>query len=51
LGGVGENFVAKKVAEDTPVKVISSDSEGDEIEVLAGPNAGLRGYVAKDTVD
>jgi hypothetical protein len=51
VGGLGETFIAKKVAENTPVKVFSSDSEGDEIQVLEGPNAGLRGYVAKDNVD
>jgi hypothetical protein len=51
VGGFGETFMAKKVAGDTPVKVLSSDSEGDEIQVLQGPNAGLRGYVAKDNVD
>jgi hypothetical protein len=51
VGGLGESFMAKKVAENTPVKVLSSDSEGDDVQVLEGPNAGLRGYVAKDNVD
>jgi hypothetical protein len=51
VGGLGESFTATKVAQDTPVKVLSSDSEGDDIQVLEGPNAGLRGYVAKDNVE
>jgi hypothetical protein len=51
VGGLGESFMAKKVAENTPVKVLSSDSEGYQIQVLQGPNAGLRGYVARDNVD
>lgn len=51
VGGLGETFVAKKVAGNTPVKVLSSDSQSDEIQVLEGPNAGLHGYVAKDNVD
>jgi hypothetical protein len=51
VGGLGETFMARKVANDTPVKILSSDSEGDEIQVLQGPNAGLHGYVAKDNVD
>jgi hypothetical protein len=51
VGGLGETFMAKKVAENTPVKVLSADSEGDDVQVLEGPNAGLRGYVAKDNVD
>ena len=51
VGGLGETFTAKKVAQDTPVKILSSDSEGDDIQVLEGPNAGLRGYVANDNVE
>jgi hypothetical protein len=51
MGGIGETFLAQKVAEHTQVKILSSDAEGAEIEILQGPNAGLRGYVAKDNVD
>jgi hypothetical protein len=51
VGGLGETFMAMRVAADTPVKILSSDSEGADIQVLEGPNAGLRGYVAKDNVD
>ena len=49
-GGVGENLMSRKVGQDTQVKILSSDSEGYEIQVVDGPNAGLRGYVAKDNV-
>jgi hypothetical protein len=51
VGGLGESFMAKKVAGNTPVKILSSDSEGDDIQVLEGPDSGLRGYVAKDNVN
>jgi hypothetical protein len=51
IGGLGEAFMARKIAENTQVKILSSDSEGDDIQVLQGPHAGLRGYVAKDNVD
>jgi hypothetical protein len=51
VGGLGETFMTKQVAENTAVKILSSDSEGADIQVLEGPNAGLRGYVAKDNVD
>ncbi len=51
IGGGLESIMARKVTENTRVKILSSDSEGDEIQVLDGPNAGLRGYVAKDNVD
>jgi hypothetical protein len=51
VAGLGENFMVRKVAQNTPVKIISSDSEGAQIQVLEGPNAGLRGYVSKDNLD
>ena len=51
VGGLGESFMARKVAQNTPVKILSSDSEGADIQVLEGPDAGVRGYVAKDNVD
>lgn len=51
LGGLGENLVAKQVDDRTPVRIISTDSEGAQVEVLAGPNKGLKGFVAKENVD
>jgi len=30
------------------VRIISSDSEGAQIEVTDGPNKGVQGFVAKD---
>jgi hypothetical protein len=51
MGGIGETFIAKKVAENTQIKILSSDAEGAEIEILQGPSVGLRGYVAKDNVE
>jgi hypothetical protein len=51
LGGFGENMLAKKIDNDTPVKVISTDEEGAQIEVLDGPAKGIQGYVARDNLD
>lgn len=51
IGGLGETMVAKKVDDKTPVKVLSSDDEGAQVEVLDGPNKGMQGYVAKDNVN
>jgi hypothetical protein len=51
IGGLGTSLVAKKVDDGTPVKVLSSDDEGDQIEVLDGANKGMTGYVSKDSVD
>jgi ABC-type oligopeptide transport system substrate-binding subunit len=51
IGGIGENLVSKKVNDKTPVKILSSDDKGAEIEVLDGPSKGMQGYVAKSNVD
>jgi hypothetical protein len=50
IGGVGESMMAKRVDNNTPVNILSSDDEGDTIEVLDGRDKGLRGYVSKDNV-
>jgi hypothetical protein len=51
IGGFGESMMTRKIPENTPVKIISSDPEGDVIEVTQGPDKGLRGYVSKDNVN
>ncbi|MGH7915869.1 MAG: hypothetical protein ACREQE_00255 [Candidatus Binataceae bacterium] len=51
LGGLASDIVVRKIAINTPVKVLSSNHEGDVILVLKGPNQGLKGYVAKINVD
>ncbi len=51
IGGLGANFVAKKVDDGTPIKVLSTDDDGYQIEVLDGASKGMTGYVAKDSVD
>jgi len=51
FGGVGEAIATKKIDDQTPVKVISSDDVGAEVEITDGPMKGTVGYVAKDSVD
>jgi hypothetical protein len=51
IGGLGASLVAKKVDNGTPVKVVTSDEDGCQIEVLDGASKGLEGYVSKDSVD
>jgi ABC-type oligopeptide transport system substrate-binding subunit len=51
IGGLGESLMTKKVDSGTPIKIIESDEEGYRIEVMDGPNKGMGGYVAKDSVD
>jgi len=50
IGSLGQNFSAKQVDNNTPVKVQSSDDIGDVIVVTDGPNAGLSGFVPKSSV-
>jgi hypothetical protein len=51
IGGFGEAIAAKKISDQTPVKIISRDDVGAEVEVTGGPMKGTVGYVAKDSVD
>jgi hypothetical protein len=49
--GLGKGVEAKNVDDKTPVKVLSSDDEGDVIEVTDGPNKGTSGFVPKNSVN
>jgi hypothetical protein len=51
LGGLGENLATKKVDDQTPVRIISRDDAGAEVEVTAGPLKGDQGYVPKQNLD
>ncbi len=51
LGGLGENFAAKKVDDSTPVRIISSDTQGSQIEVTDGPFRGFKGFVPRENVN
>lgn len=51
LGGLGEGFVIRELDNKTPVRVISSDSEGAMVEVTDGPHKGMQGFVRHDNLD
>jgi hypothetical protein len=51
IGGLGASLVAKKVDNGTPIKVLSSDDDGYQIEIMDGASKGMSGYVSKDSVD
>lgn len=51
LGGLGADLTTKEVDDQTPVRIVSSNSEGSEVEVTDGPFKGLRGFVPKQNVD
>ncbi len=50
LGQMGEGFVTKELDNHTPVRIISQDSEGAQIEVTDGPDKGTQGFVARQNV-
>jgi hypothetical protein len=50
LGGIGEGLVTKELDNHTPVRIISKDSEGAQVEVTDGPDKGKQGFVAKDNI-
>jgi hypothetical protein len=51
FGGLGESLATKKVANDTPVKILSSDDVGSQVEILDGSDKGQKGFVPKANVD
>jgi hypothetical protein len=51
LGDVGKNLAAKQIDDQTPVKVISSSSNGAVVEITEGPMKGQTGFVAKQNLD
>ncbi len=51
IGGLGASLVAKKVDDGTPVKILNSDEDGYQVEILDGASKGVTGYVSKDSVD
>lgn len=50
IGGLGEGLAAKQVDNNTPVRIVSSDDKGSQIEVLDGAFKGLHGFVPQDNV-
>jgi hypothetical protein len=51
IGNAQEDLSAKKIDDQTPVKVLSSDSIGTEVVVVEGPMKGTAGFVANQNVD
>ena len=51
LSGMGENLATGKLDNQTPVKILSSDDLGSNIEVSDGPSKGMKGFVPKANVD
>ena len=51
LSGMGENLAAGKLDNQTPVKIISGDDLGSNVEVSDGPSKGMKGFVPKANMD
>ena len=51
VGDVQKNFSAKQIDDQTPVRVLSSDDDGTEVQITDGPLKGQAGFVAKQNVD
>jgi transcription antitermination factor NusG len=51
LGGIGQSLAARQVDDQTPVRIISNNDQGSEIEVTDGPFKGLKGFVPKQNVN
>lgn len=50
IGGLGEGLAAKQVDNNTPVRIVSKDDKGAQVEVLDGAFKGMHGFVPKDNV-
>ena len=51
LGGIGANLATKEVDDQTPVRIVTSNDEGSEIEVTDGPFKGVMGFVPKQNIN
>ena len=51
LGGIGANLAAREVDDQTPVRIVSSNDEGSEVEVTEGPFKGVMGFVPKQNMN
>ena len=51
LGGLGQNLATKQIDNDTPVRIISKDDLGAQVEITDGVAKGTKGFVAKANVD
>ena len=51
VGNAQQDLSAKKIDDQTPVKVLSSDNNGSEVQIVQGPMKGTAGFVANQNVD
>ena len=51
IGNAQQDLSSKKIDDQTPVQILSSDSNGTEVEIVDGPMKGTAGFVANQNVD
>lgn len=51
IGDAQQDLSSKKIDDQTPVKILSSDRNGTEVEIVEGPMKGTAGFVANQNVD
>lgn len=51
IGGIGASLATREVDDQTPVRILSSNDQGSEVEVTDGPHRGLKGFVPRQNVD
>jgi hypothetical protein len=50
IAGLGEGLATKQVDNNTPVRIISSDDKGAQVEILDGAFKGMHGFVPQDNI-
>ncbi|HLK86186.1 MAG TPA: hypothetical protein VKT27_06715 [Candidatus Binataceae bacterium] len=51
IGNAQQDLSAKQIDDQTAVKVLSSDNNGAEVQIVQGPMKGTVGFVASQNVD
>jgi hypothetical protein len=51
LGEAEKDITAKQIDDQTTVKILSSDDNGAQVQITAGPMIGQAGFVARQNVD
>jgi hypothetical protein len=50
VGNVQKQIEARQIDDQTPVEILSSDQNGDEVRITSGPLSGQVGFVAPQNV-
>ena len=51
VGSAQKNLEAKQIDDQTPVRILSRDDDGAQVQITEGPMKGQAGFVARQNVD